>query len=66
MNLSADQLKQGMLSAGLPEFMASDLATLQGWIAGGGMAKPDPTLAMLIGRTRNFDDFLATNAAAFK
>ena len=65
-NLSADQLKQGMLSAGLPEFMASDLATLQGWIAGGGMAKPDPTLAMLIGRTRNFDDFLATNAAAFK
>ncbi len=65
-NLPPDEFKQGLISAGVPEWLAADFATLGGFTASGGGAKPDPTLPKLIGRARNFDDFLATYAAAFK
>jgi uncharacterized protein YbjT (DUF2867 family) len=65
-NLPPDKLKQGMLAAGVPEWLAADFMAMQGWTANGHSAKPDPTLPSLIGKVRNFDDFLATYAAAFK
>jgi uncharacterized protein YbjT (DUF2867 family) len=65
-NLPPDKLKQGMIAAGLPEWLAADFTAMHGWTASGHSAKPDPSLPALIGKVRNFDDFLATYAAAFK
>lgn len=65
-NLPLDKFKQGLTSAGVPEWLAADFTTMNAWFAAGGAANPDPTLPSLIGKVRNFDDFLAAYASAFK
>jgi uncharacterized protein YbjT (DUF2867 family) len=65
-NLPPDEFKQGLISAGVPEWMATDFVALNAFAASGGAAKPDPTLPTLIGKARTFDDFLATYAVAFR
>ncbi|MFT3838827.1 MAG: SDR family oxidoreductase [Myxococcaceae bacterium] len=65
-DLPPEQFKQGMISAGLPEWMATDFATWSGFTAQGYTGTADPTLTKLLSKVRNFDDFLATYGAAFK
>lgn len=65
-DLPPEQFKQGMISAGLPEWLATDFAAWSGFTAQGYTGTPDPTLTKLLSKVRNFDDFLATYGAAFK
>ena len=65
-DLTPEQFKGGLVGAGLPGWMADDFTAWNGFVAQGYAAKPDPTLVKLIGKARNFDDFLKTYGAAFK
>ncbi len=65
-DLPPEKLEQGMIAAGVPDWRAADFTAMNLWYATGAAAKVDPTLPKLIGKTRNFDDFLAAYAPAFK
>jgi uncharacterized protein YbjT (DUF2867 family) len=66
-DLPADQLKQGMLKAGLPEWLAGDLSAMSAYFATGGAARVSPTYKEITGkRGRTYDDFLHDLGGAFK
>ncbi len=65
-DLPPEQFKAALTSAGIPEWMAADFTAWNGFVAQGFAGTPDPTLGRLLGKTRNFDDFLAAYGQAFK
>ena len=66
-DLPPDQFKRGMVGAGLPEWMASDLTGMAAWFSTGGGATPAPTVQGITGKpARSFDTFARDFAGAFK
>ncbi len=65
-DLPPEQFKGGLVSAGLPEWLAADYVTMAQGFAQGWAATPDPTLPGLIGKVRDFADFLDGYGYAFR
>jgi uncharacterized protein YbjT (DUF2867 family) len=65
-NLTPDQFKGGLMTAGLPGWLADDYVTMQAGIASHTMSQVSPVVATLLGKARSFDDFLNAHAAAFR
>ncbi len=65
-NLTPEQFKGGLVSAGLPDWYAQDFTTMHQFIGQGGMASVIPTTGELLGSVRSWDDFFAAFGAAFK
>ena len=61
------ETRDNLLRAGLPEWLAGDMLTLQERIASGGLNIVSPDVAAVLGRpARSFDDFANDHAAAFQ
>jgi uncharacterized protein YbjT (DUF2867 family) len=65
-NLTSDQFRGGLMSAGLPGWLADDYMAMHQAQAGGAMAAVSPVVATLLGKARTLDEFLVANVAAFK
>jgi uncharacterized protein YbjT (DUF2867 family) len=65
-DLQPAQFKAALLGAGLPGWLADDFVLMHTRQAAGGAAAIDPTLPVLIGDVRSYDDFLTTFGKAFK
>jgi uncharacterized protein YbjT (DUF2867 family) len=65
-DLTPEQFKAGLVSAGLPDWYATDFVTMHVFIAQGGMATVDPSVGQLLGKVRTFDDFLQKWGGAFR
>ncbi len=66
-DIPGDQLKQGLLGAGVPEWMASDLTNMHLWFSTGGAGTPDPVVQQITGKpARTFDTFARDFAGAFR
>ncbi len=62
-NLTPENLLQGLLGAGLPKWLAQDYVAMAGWIASGSAATVQPDLGKLIGRVHSYDEFAREVAA---
>ncbi|MHB8874722.1 MAG: SDR family oxidoreductase [Myxococcaceae bacterium] len=66
-DLPPEQFKQGLLSAGLPDWLAADYVTMHRFFSTGAAAGSAPTVRALTGKTpRGFDAFARDYAASFK
>ena len=65
-DLPPEQFKQGLISAGLPEWLAADYVAMGVGNAKGWAATPDPTVPRLLGRARTLGDFFAAYGGAFR
>lgn len=66
-DISPDDFKKGLLTAGLPEWSANALVDLQGLYSDGGANMVDPTVEQLLGRkATSFDDFARDYRFAFR
>jgi len=65
-NLTPEQFKGGLVSAGLADWYAQDFTTMHQFIGQGGMAGVVPTTGELLGKVRTWDDFFAAYGNAFK
>lgn len=66
-NLTAEQLTDAMVAAGLPKWQADALVELQSYYTSGHGGETDNVVQGLIGRTPiGFDEFLSTFTSSFK
>jgi uncharacterized protein YbjT (DUF2867 family) len=65
-NLPSAAFRAGLVSAGVPEWMANDYVAMYELFETGIGKTPDPTLGQLLGSTRTFNDFLAAEGGAFR
>lgn len=65
-DLTPEQFKGGLVSAGLADWYAQDFVTMHQFMAQGGMATVSPTVGDLLGKVRGWDDFFQAYGSAFK
>ncbi len=65
-NLPHEQFKAAVVSAGVPEWLASDYVAMNQATAAGFMAPVAPAVSQLLGRARTLDQFLTAHLGAFK